>query len=89
MSSESKIDQIDGKRIKLGKNHEEITSFGGTFRNPVVDCFKNKCMEFHTKQLDDKSVRAYNILNNTGKMVQKIFINDLFSFNFLVILMFK
>ena len=83
MSSESKIDHIDGKSIKLGENHQKIKSFCRTCKISVVDCFKNKCMEFYTKQLDVKSVRAYNTLNNTGKIVQKVSINELFSLIFL------
>ena len=66
MSSESEIDHIDYKRIKLGENHKKITSFGGTCSNSVVDCFKNKSMEFFTKQLDDESAQAYNTFQNTG-----------------------
>ena len=67
MSSESEMDHIDYKKIKLGVNHEKTSSFDITCRNSVVDCFKNKSMEFYTKQLDDKSVRTYNALSNTGK----------------------
>ena len=67
MSGESKIDNIDGKRIKLEDNHERLTSFGKTCKNSVVDCFKNKCMEFVKEQLDIKSVLAYNTYNHTGK----------------------
>ena len=67
MSDESKMELIDGNRIKLEHNNEKPTSFGLTSRNSVVDCFKNKCMEFYTKQLDDKSIRAYNTFINTGK----------------------
>ena len=66
MSSKSKIDDIDGKRIKLGENHENKTSFGGTCRKSIIECFKNKCMEFYTKQLDVKSARAYKTLKSTG-----------------------
>ena len=68
MSSDIGIDFKDSNRVKLGENNEKITSFGANCSNSVVDCFKNKCMEFYTKQLDDKSVRAYNTLNNTGKI---------------------
>ena len=82
------MDHIYVKRTKLGEKYEKIISFDITCRNSVVDCFKNKCMEFYTKQLDVKSVQAYNTLNNTGKIVQKNYINDLFSF-ILVSLMFK
>ena len=67
MSGESNIEHIDGKRIKLEDNHEKLSSFDVNGRNSVVDCFKNKCMNFITKQLDDKSVRAYNTFTNTGK----------------------
>ena len=73
MSSEYKIGHIDVKRIKLEDNHEKITSFDRTCRNSVVDYYKNKCMEFYRKQLDVKSVRAYNTYTNTGKIVQKYF----------------
>ena len=66
MSSDCKIDRIGGKRIKPGESHEQITTFCGTYRNLIVDCFKNKCMEFYTKQLDDKSVRAYKTFKSTG-----------------------
>ena len=68
MSSKNKIEHVDYKRIKFEDNFEKITSFGGNCRISIVDRFKNKCMEFYTKQLDDKSVRAYNTLNNTGKI---------------------
>ena len=71
MSREGKINHIDGKRIKLGEYYEKITNFGETCRKSVVDCFKNKCMEFVSKQLDDKSIRVYNTLNNTGKILKK------------------
>ena len=73
MSGENKIDHIDVKKIKLEENHERLKSFDATCRNSVVNCFKNKCMEFYTKQLDDKSVRSYNTYTNTGKIVQKYF----------------
>ena len=63
------MDQIDGKRIKLGDDHENIKSFGPTCRNSIVDCFTNKCIKFVTKQLDDKSVRTYNAFINTGQIV--------------------
>ena len=63
------MDPTDVKRIKLEDKHENLTSFGGTFENSVVDCFKNKCIIFFTKQLDDKSVRAFNIFTNTGKII--------------------
>ena len=67
MSSEIEMDHIDYKRIKLKDNNEKIKSFGATCSNSVVDSFKNKSMEFYTKQLDDKSVRTYNTLSNKGK----------------------
>ena len=73
MSGESNMDHNNDKRIKLEENHERLKSFDATCRNLVVDCFKNKCMEFYTKQLDDKSVRSYNTYTNTGKIVQKYF----------------
>ena len=69
MSGESNMDQFVVKRIKIEDNYEKITSFGATFGKSVVDCFKNKCMKFLTKQLDDKSVRGYNTFFNTGKIV--------------------
>ena len=46
-----------------------MKSFGRTCKISVVDYFKNKCMEFYTEQLNDKNVRAYNTLNNTGKKI--------------------
>ena len=68
------MDQIYAKRIILEDKHDELKNFfSATCRNSVVDCFKNKCMEFYTKQLDDKSVRAYNTYTNTGKIVQIYF----------------
>ena len=60
------MDHINDKRIKLEENHERMKSFDATCRNSVVNCFKNKCMEFFTKQLDDKSVRTYNTFQSTG-----------------------
>ena len=69
MSKNSMIDHIDGVKIKLEHNNEKFTSFGASYRNSVVDCFKNKCKEFFTKQLDEKSVRAYSTFHNTGKIV--------------------
>ena len=74
MSSEYKIGHIDVKRIKLEDNHEKITSFDRTCRNSVVDYYKNKCMEFYIKQLDVKSVRAYNTIINTGKNLNNFLI---------------
>ena len=68
MSGESNMDHINYKRIKLEENYERLKCFDATCRILVNNCFKNKCMEFYTKQLDDKSVRAYNTLNNTGKI---------------------
>ena len=82
MPDENNIDLIDSKRIKLEDNHENITSFGGTCRNSVVDCFKNKCMKFITNQLDDKSIRAYNAFINTGKKLNNLFIVGQFYFGF-------
>ena len=67
MSSKSAKDHFDGKRIKLGVNHKKLTKLNLTCRNSVIDCFKNKSMEFYTKQLDDKNVRTYNTLSNKGK----------------------
>ena len=67
MSGECKIDNIDGKRIKLEDNHERSTRFGVTCNNSVVVCFKRKCMEYFKEQLDNKSVLAYNTYNHTGK----------------------
>ena len=67
MSGESNMDHINDKRIKLEENHERLKCFDATCRILVINCFKNKCMEFYTKQLDDKSVRTYNTLSNTGK----------------------
>ena len=69
MSKNSMIDHIDGVKIKLEHNNEKFTSFGATYRNSVVDCFKIKCKEFFTNQLDEKSVRDYNTFHNTGKIV--------------------
>ena len=69
MSEESRIDHIDVKKIKLEYNHEKLSSFSAKSENSVVDCFKIKCLTFFTNQLDDKSVRADNTLNNTGKIV--------------------
>ena len=66
MSGESNMDHINSKRIKLEENHERLKSFDATCRNSVVDYFKYKCMEFFTKQLDDKSVRAYKTFKSTG-----------------------
>ena len=61
------MDHIDGKRTKLEDNHENLSSFDANCRKSVVDCFKNKCIIFFTKHLNDKSVRAYNTFTNTGK----------------------
>ena len=72
MSSENNIDLIDGKRIKLEDNHENLSSFDATCRNSVVDCFRSKSMNFFRKQLDDKSVRAYNTITNRGKKCKTI-----------------
>ena len=69
MSGENKIDQTDVKKIKIEDNHEKLTSFDRTCRISVADCFKNKCIKFYTKQLDDKSVRAFNTFTNKGKMI--------------------
>ena len=69
MSGENKVDNIDGKKIKIEDNHVKLISNGSTCRNSIVDCFINKCMEFYTKQVDYKSVRDYNTFTNTGKMV--------------------
>ena len=69
MSGESNMDHIDVKVIEVENNQEGITSLSGTCKNSVVDCFKNKWMEFYTKQLDDKSVRDYNTFKSTGEKV--------------------
>ena len=74
MSDESYLDKISGKRTKLEDNHGKITSFDATCRNSIIDCFKNKCMEFYTEQLDDKRVRAYNIFTNTGEISKTKFL---------------
>ena len=68
MSNGSNMDLIDGKTIRLKDNHEKLTSVDATCRNSVVDCFKNKSMEFYTKQLDFTSVQAYKTLKSTGKI---------------------
>ena len=73
MSGESNMDHTDVKTIIINNNHEKLASVGATCRSSVVDCFKNKCMKFFTKQSDDKSVRAYNTFNTTGKTFLKIF----------------
>ena len=73
MSAKSNMDFIDGKRIKLEDTHEKITNFGANCRNLAVDCFKNKCVKFFTKQFNDKSVQAYNTFTNTGKISKTIF----------------
>ena len=75
MSGESNMDHINYKRIKLEENYERLKCFDATRRNSVVDCFKNKCMEFYTQQLDDKSVRTYKNFYRTGKTVYSIFYN--------------
>ena len=74
MSDENYMDFIDGKRTKLEINLEKILSFNAICRYSVVDCFKNKSMEFFTEQLDDKSVRAYNTFNNTGEISKTKFL---------------
>ena len=74
MSFESDMDQIDVKRIKLENKHDKLAGSDGTCRNSAVDCFKNKCVSFFTKQLDDKSVRAYNTFTNKGKLSKTILI---------------
>ena len=73
MSKESKIDHIDGKKIKLEDNHEKLFSLGAIYKNSVIDCFKIKCMKFFTNQLDGKSVRVDNTFNNIGKIVYTTF----------------
>ena len=73
MLSESQIDHIDAKRTKLEDNHQKIPSFDITCSYSVVDCFKNKCMKFFTKQLEVKNVQAYKTLNHTGKIIEKVF----------------
>ena len=69
MSKEITINHNDGVTIKLEHNHEKLTSYGGTYRNSVIDFFKTKCKKFFTNQLDEKNVRAYNTFNNTSKIV--------------------
>ena len=85
MSSENNIDLIDGKRIKLEDNHENLSSFNSNCRNSVFRCFKNKCINFFRKQLDYKSIRSYNSFTNTGKKSKTIKIINydhlLFSFS--------
>ena len=66
------MDHIGGKRIKLEDNHKNLSSFDANCRNSVVDCFKNKCMNFFRKKLYDKSVRAYNTFTNKGKKCKTI-----------------
>ena len=66
MSGKSNMDHINDKRIKLEENHERFKSFDATCRISVINCFKNKFMEFYTKQLDVKSARAYKTLKSTG-----------------------
>ena len=73
MSSKSNIEHINGKRTKFEDNHEKITNFCATCRNLAVECFENKCMELFSKQLDDKSVQAYNTFANTGKISKTIY----------------
>ena len=67
MSSEDKMDHFVIKRIKLEEKLKILTSIDPNKRNSVVVGFKDKCMKFFTKQLDDKIVRDYINLNNTGK----------------------
>ena len=69
MSGEIEIDHINDKGIKLEDNHENITTFGATRKNSVVDYFKNECMKFITKKLDDKSIRAYSTFTISGKII--------------------
>ena len=79
------MDHIYGKRIKLEDNYENLSSFDANCRNSVVDCFKNKCMNFFKRQLYDKSVRAYNTFTNTGKKSKTIkIINYYFVDHFVV-----
>ena len=69
MSGENKVDHIDGKSKKLEDHYEKFSCFDATWRTSVVDCFINKCMEFYTKQVNNKSVRPYNTFTNTGKII--------------------
>ena len=68
MSDTSNMDLIDGKRIKLGDEHEDIKSFGPICKNSAVDCFKNKGMKLIIEQFNDKSVKSYNTFINTGQI---------------------
>ena len=49
MSSEIGIDHFDSKRVKLEVNYAKLTKLNLTCRKSVIDCFKNKSMEFYTK----------------------------------------
>ena len=73
MSSEYKIGHIDVKRIKLEDNHEKITSLNATCMNSVVDCFKNKCLKFFTKDLDDENRYADDTFSYTGEKILIVF----------------
>ena len=85
MSDRINMDFIDCKRIKLEDRCEKLSCFDATCRNSVVDCFKNKCINFFRKQLNDKSIRSYNSFTNTGKKSKTIKIINydhlLFSFS--------
>ena len=73
MSDKSNIDLIDGKRIKLKDNHEKTTSLNATCMNSVVDCFKNKCLKFFTKDLDDENRYADDTFSYTGEKILIVF----------------
>ena len=73
MSAKSNMDQIDVKKIKIEDKHEKLGSFGATSKNPVVDCFKNKCMDFVKNQLDHKKLRTKYTFKNTGKIIKTSF----------------
>ena len=60
MASKSKVDHHNNKRIKIEDGVKNLTIFGATCSNFVVDLdsFKNKLLKFSEKQLDDYSVQA-------------------------------
>ena len=74
MSYKSNTERIDVKRLKLQDNNEKITSFDATYSELVVHCFKNKCMVFYTKKLDETNELAYNTFIYTGIIVKPIFV---------------
>ena len=68
------MDQIYAKRIILEDKHDELKNFfSATCRNSVVDCFKNKCMDFVKNQLDHKKKQAKYTFKNTGKIIKTSF----------------